>query len=213
MSQENILLTEEIEQLIMALGGSRAARAILADYRTKNGTQVPIVRGGTVILVPTFPKTADDLRIELTQAKIKVSNFAHELMGRLVFMQQWNGVSGSIQVQEVCLRDIGLPAPVTLDSIYTAAARYSLVPCRAPIAVLYGIQQKKLSADMVHVAMIPVPDRAGTLQTFTLAQFQEGILLDGGPGDAMHTFDPDSVFLFTSLVPPVVEEEYICTFI
>ncbi|MEK9178105.1 MAG: hypothetical protein AAB777_03250 [Patescibacteria group bacterium] len=138
-------------------------------------------------------RNKDELKRELAEKKVYVSDWANQLLGSKDFTVLPN--TETMDLLRLTIKDLGLSSGATTDEIYRKTSEYGLELCPAEVGP--RLRLSYLGADWMLIAMKQIADRYGAPSVFRLRRDGGEFGLGALDAEPSRGWGGDSRFLFS----------------
>jgi len=185
----------QIEAVFNKLGGDDGVRRFLAGELVIKPIQFEFKVFKTIKL-GTGLKTAGDFRKAIKDNKMRIGDWANDILGKPAFTVATEETELDLVV--VSVAELGFKDGATREQIYARAKELGLDLCPAEVGPQLRLQYKdQPNGELLVIAMEPITDSDGDLDLFDVRRDDSDLWLSGYDASPGHVWDADFRFVFS----------------
>ena len=157
---------------------------------------IPDFKVWKTIKLGTGPKTAGDFRKAIKDNKMRISDWASDILGKPAFTVAAEETELDLVV--VSVAELGFKNGATREQIYARAKELDLDLCPAEVGPQLRLQDKdQPNGEWLVIAMEPITASAGRLRLFSVERRGSGLWLGSDDGYPGSVWDAGPRFVFS----------------
>jgi hypothetical protein len=190
------LTAGQLNAIVKNLGGEEGAIRFLRGEMVVKPVTPSEFKVFKTIKLGTGLKTADDFRKAIKENKMRISDWASDILGKPAFTVAAEETELDLVV--VSVAELGFKNGATREQIYARAKELGLDLCPAEVGPQLCLQDKdQINREWWVVAMEPITDSDGSLELFRVRRDGSGLWLRSCYASPGYVWDADDRFVFS----------------